>query len=297
MRKNYSGTSFLLFTSALALLLLTACTTEQMRVSPTLAVFNTSAYSPDGKIIAAGRNAFNVVFLYDGSTVRFRKALTGKLDNTPLFTRAHALSFSGDSRFLAAAGIDKMLVMWDLSGDQSLMSFPDLRDALALSFSPIDYKLAVSNSRNGITLLEIPENRGIGELIGHTAPVIAISFSPDGKLLATGGTDNTVRLWDVGSLQQIKIFDGYELPVHSVSFSPDGALLATYSGNQIKIWQLKDKGVQDVVIPKTGNSGAAPILLLLVNAESISSGRGALFSPSTAKTEGDVLAGYSGPMF
>ena len=74
-------------------------------MSPSLAVLNTSSVSPDGKVIAAGRNIGNVVFIYDASAAHFKKALLGDV-NKPISVSAQALSISNDSQFLAAAGID-----------------------------------------------------------------------------------------------------------------------------------------------------------------------------------------------
>jgi WD40 repeat protein len=37
----------------------------------------------------------------------------------------------------------------------------------------------------------------IGELKGHTGPVISVAFNPTGTLLATTDEDGTIGLWGV----------------------------------------------------------------------------------------------------
>jgi WD40 repeat protein len=264
----------LLYTAALTtLLVLAACSSEQIRMSPTMAVLDTSAFSPDGKVIAGGRNIFNVVYLYDASTVHLKKALIGDSDSTNN-VNARTLSISKDSQYLAAAGIDDIVVVWDLNSDQKIR-LTSLNGARAASFSPEKNVLAVSSQGNGVTFWQIPEGVKIGELTGHTAPVISIAFSPDGKMLATGSADKTARVWSVDELQQVRVFDGYEYPVHSVSFSPDGSMLATYSGN-LKVWRWGSGSEQITVsLPAASSSSVqafAGLVSILASARSIQLG-------------------------
>ncbi|WAC06723.1 MAG: WD40 repeat domain-containing protein [Thermodesulfobacteriota bacterium] len=286
MKEKHGKSLFLLFTVALIplFLLLAACSAQQVKMSPTMAVLNTSAFSPDGKVIAAGRNIFNVVLLYDASTARFQKALMGEADK-PNDVIARSLSFSSDSRFLAAAGVDDIVVVWDLSSDQTKIRLTGLKGAVAVSFSPTQNVLAVSAPGNSVTLWKIPEGNQVGQLNGHSAPVLSIAFSPDGKMLATGGADKTARIWSVDALQQIRVFDGYEYPVHSVSFSPDGVRLATYSGS-LKIWQWGNGDAASVTLPEASRSSVqtfAVLASLLLSARSMQLGGGPLgFPPFSA---------------
>ncbi len=256
-----------------SLLLLAACSAEQVRMSPTLAVLDTSAFSPDGKVVAGGRNIFNAVFLYDASTVHFNKALIGDSASSSN-VKAHTLSFSKDSKYLAAAGIDDIVVVWDLSSDQKIR-LTNLKGARAASFSPESNVLAVAGQGNDVTFWKIPDSVKVGELTRHSAPIISMAFSPDGKMIATGSADKTARVWSVHDLQQVKVFDGYEYPVHAVSFSPDGTMLATYSGN-LKVWRWGSGDEQKIVsVPVASGSSVqafAGLVSILGSARSIQLG-------------------------
>ena len=269
---------FALFSVLLALFILslTACSTRQAKMSPIMAILNNSTFSPDGKVIAAGRNAFNVILLYDASTARFMKALIGEEDR--IGDPARSVSISRDGRFLAAAGVDDMVVVWDLGDDRIKNRFADLKGALQASFSPAGNLLAVAAPGNEVTLLTIPEGDRIGQLTGHRAPVISMAFSPDGTMLATGSSDRSARIWSVPELQQIREFGGSEYPVHSVSFSPDGYKLAAYSG-ALRIWQWGAGGTHTVSLPESQSSSVqsvAALTMLLAGARSVQLGGGPL---------------------
>lgn len=269
MKRKHRTFSYLLFSSIITLLLLlVACSAKQVKMSPTLAVLKTSAFSPDGKLIAAGRDMSNVVLLYDSSTASFKKALMGNENRSEI---ARSLSFSRDSRFLAAAGIDDTVVIWDMRSDEVKIRLSNLKGPTTVSFSPTQDVLAISGPENRVTLWKIPEGTQVGELIGHTEPVISIAFSLDGKMLATGSTDKTARAWSVNDQKEIRKFDGFEYPVHSVSFSPDGSTLATYSGD-LKIWRWGNENAQTVSLPATDDTSVqtfASLVLLLAGARNV----------------------------
>lgn len=229
-----------------SLALLCACSTEQVRRSEVMAVLDTSAYSPDGKFIAGGRNMGNVILIYEMPDGRLKKILSGEKNTLSLSARS--LAISHDATFLAASGIDDMVVVWDLRNDQVILRFPEMKAAGVVSFSPTENTLAVSGPGNSVTLIAVPEGRIIGQLDGHTAPILSMTFSHDGKMLATGGMDRTARLWSTSDLRPIKVFVDYEYGVHSVSFSSDASMLATYSG-ELRILNLNDGPGRTLALP------------------------------------------------
>lgn len=100
----------------------------------------------------------------------------------------HSVSFSPDSRLLAAAGNDGIVRVWKLQGQ------------------PLTNQLSVWQTTQG--------------------PVWNLKFSPDGKRLATAGDDGTVRLWNLQG-QPLATWKVDQGQVWSISFSPDGQQLAT----------------------------------------------------------------------
>jgi len=44
-------------------------------------------------------------------------------------------------------------------------------------------------------LWDVPSQREIATLTGHSSFVYSVAFSPDGQTLASGSWDNTIKLW------------------------------------------------------------------------------------------------------
>ncbi len=56
----------------------------------------------------------------------------------------------------------------------------------------------VAGSADGdIRIWDIPQERVLRRLVGHTAAVKGISFAPDGETVVSASTDATVKLWKV----------------------------------------------------------------------------------------------------
>jgi WD40 repeat protein len=217
----------------LCVLLLPSCSVREMRMSPTMAVLDTAAYSPDGKFIAAGRNIFNVILIYDASTVQYKSALLGDLENSEI--KARSLSISRDGKYVAAAGIDDMVVVWDIENDQTRMRLSECKGAQAVAFSPTENLLAAACAPNIVTLWRVPEGIKVAEWTEHSAPVLSVSFSLDGSVLATGGVDRIANVWRVADLKLLDSHGPTTYPIHSLAFTPDRSTLALYNGD-IKTW-------------------------------------------------------------
>jgi uncharacterized delta-60 repeat protein len=190
-------------------------------------IFST-AFSPDGKILATGSHD-KTVKLWDIASRREMITLTGHTDTVL------SLSFSPDGMLLASAGFEGFLKLWDVATGRELFSHKPEGDlAKSVLFSPDGKMLAVAYN-NTVKLWDVAARH---EKTDFKARVIFMAFSPDGKRLATALEDKTVKLWDISTMQEILTLKGHKDGIFSVAFSPDGKTLATGSWDRtIRLWR------------------------------------------------------------
>jgi eukaryotic-like serine/threonine-protein kinase len=224
--------------------------------------FETVAYSPDGKRIAAG-NADGTVKVWDVSTGRELLTLGGQV-----FGSASSVAFSPDGKSIVSShnhnarqpDDDKQantvkvwdqssekvvpvyantVTVWDLANGKEILTFKGHRSTVeSAAFSP-DGKRIVSRSADGILKLWDAASGSEIFTLKDLQPgrVCNVVFSPDGKHIAGGGPNLTARIWEAGTGRDILTLKGHQGFVTSVAYSPDGTRIAAGSADgTVKLW-------------------------------------------------------------
>jgi WD40 repeat protein len=115
------------------------------------------------------------------------------------------LAVSPDGLWLATAGHDRYIQVWDLD-DGSLRA----------TLAGHAYSMAHP---------------------GRHFSVTALAVSPDGAWLASGGHDQTVRLWNTADGSPRAVLSGHADTVRGLAVSPDGVWLVSVSEDQtVRLW-------------------------------------------------------------
>jgi len=213
---------------------------------------NNSAFdtSNNGEMIAEGGG-------WGDASIRVTNIKTGKfwwLDGHP--SSVKTLDFSFDGKYLAVAGSDKNIYIFDVA-KQSLAK------KLVRHTKPIDY---IKFSPDGKFLISTAEYENLRVwdwqneyLVKETKASLwhekrMIDFSPDGKYFVANGDRTTVEVWDAQSWEVLRTFKtaekyeeksgnmgiGYDaVPVNSMRFGKDGkSIFANYADGKIRVWDI-----------------------------------------------------------
>jgi len=161
--------------------------------------------------------------------------------------QAHAgavtsVSFSPDRQFLATAGVDDRVRIWNLSG-KKIAEWKALQKSVNMvSFSPNGKFLATAGRDSTVKFWNL-SGKKISEFPAIQGSVTSISFSPDGNFLAAAGINSSAAIWQLSQLPKVSS-SPVELPGHnglirSVNFSAIGDFLTTLDGKStVRIWDL-----------------------------------------------------------
>ena len=191
------------------------------------------AFSPDGTTLAAGMGNLTVTLWDVATKTKAATLLAGD-------GAVEAVAFSPDGTILAAGWGDGTVTLWKVATKTKIATFPENR-GVAVAFSPDGTTLAAVAPDNTVKLWNVAKKTNIADLSGHNHYLTSVAFSPDGTTLASGSADNTVRLWDVAKKTHIATLNAHSA-VGAVAFSPDGTTLAAgVGGKGVELWDVATK--------------------------------------------------------
>src|SRR5262245_41292489 len=188
-----------------------------LKVGP-LAPVAAVAFSPDGKLLAAG--SYGQVTIWDLDKGQPGKVLTNVLG------AVNDVKFSPDGKVLAVAGGQPsakgdlrlyQVADWKLLG--VLRGHDDV--VFCVAFRPDGQQLASASFDKSVRLWKIT-GEAERTLSDHSDFVYAVAWSPDGKHLVSASKDRTVRLTEAAGGKGLFTFSGMDQDVLAVAFSPDG---------------------------------------------------------------------------
>jgi len=191
------------------------------------AAFYTAAFSPNGKLVAIGRDS-EAVEVWDALT----GALLRRLPNGPS-GGAFAVAFAPDGNTLLTGNADNAAAFWDVSTGESLG--PPLvhhTAVFAVAYSPDGRMVVTGDVDQNVQLWDAAERTRLRHLPGHRGGVNDVAFSPDGRCIVTASRDHTARLWDVATGKPIGPPMPHDGPVVRAAFAREGTMIQTATQDQ-----------------------------------------------------------------
>jgi WD40 repeat protein len=106
------------------------------------------------------------------------------------------LACSPDGKYLATAGADQLIRIWDVATGQVVRSCKGHRGRVtSVAFSGDGRRLISGGDDKTVRLWDVRSGRELRSFAGHTGKVTSVALSADGRRALSGSDDKTVRVW------------------------------------------------------------------------------------------------------
>ncbi len=150
-----------------------------------------------------------------------------------------SMALSSDGRFLATAGWDKSLRLWQTVTGRELRSIGPFDEYIhSIAFSA-DSKLLLSGGNDShARLWSVESGEKRLDIKHHAKAITAVAFSPDNQHFATGGRDNQVFIHRAVNGEITQHLAKFNSAISALAFSSDGRYLLVGSHLSPTLWEV-----------------------------------------------------------
>jgi WD40 repeat protein len=233
---------------------------ELSRIPPQEAGIRAVEFSPDGKYVATG-TAEQMALLWDAATGRpiatlrqRRQRSYPSLEDLLRHDFRMAVSFSGDSRYLATAGGDIQARVWEIESQREVSVLPHQSIVGWTAFTR-DGKIVITTSEDGTARLWEPlSGHELSRITEDFSPGSEVSASQNGKYVVTA-EDKTVSVWSTAGHVTRRFLFGSA--VSGLALTHDGKLFAACDSTTARVWELASGAMRAQMVQKEPNIGSS----------------------------------------
>jgi len=197
------------------------------------------AFSPDGKLLAAGG--------CDGTVRLHVMADLGSVHRPPALEqrpggRVTALAFSRDGSRLAAGLQDRGLTVWEVATGRIFAHYTDQDGPVVFVDFCLDGKALVGCEGTTVLWTRPLDQPGPRRLLpGVESQINSVCLSSDGRLLAAAARNQPVIIWNLSAGTKERFYLANNRSVDQVEFTPDNkSLILGCKDRQIRVWRFLD---------------------------------------------------------
>jgi len=208
------------------------------------------AFSSDGlRLVSASSD--KTIRIWDGTPLREDEVRQETFTFTEHGDEIRSVAFSPkDSQWIASAGGDGLVKVWDVRTGQVSTNFNQHRDFTGHSvvvFGVARHPKRPLIASTGVDAVRVWDAGTGGRAFELTAvpgqlalPFHAVAFSSDGRYLVTGKVDGAVQIWDADTHELVGLLGSHKREIRGLVFSHDGEHLASASSDgELKLWDAK----------------------------------------------------------
>jgi serine/threonine protein kinase len=156
--------------------------------------------------------------------------------------KVFAVAYSPDGKWLATAGADQAVRVWEAVSGKLLYVLKGHTDNVrGLTFHPKTERLASAGEDGKVKIWDLCKGQEISTLTPAGKPtwLRTAAYSPDGRRLASSNSTGTVFIWDSETNKEVATLRAGYFAILGLAYVPDGRSLVTADlDGRVKVWDV-----------------------------------------------------------